>query len=91
MTAFSQHPFRTWEMLFTQQLNPYIQQLNGADGYLNLIGNIKQLFDASAFESDAPLDGRYLLGFFAQRQKLRKKPDNNNTVGGEENELDAQN
>lgn len=89
MSAFSQHPFRTWDMLFTQQLNPYIQQLNGADWYLNLIGNIKQLFDISAFESDASLDGRYLLGFFAQRQELRKKPNNNN-IGGEENELDAQ-
>lgn len=89
MTAFSQHPFRTWNMLFTQQLNPYIQQLNGADKYLNLIGNIKQLFDPSAFESDAPLDGKYLLGFFAQRLELRKEPNNDN-IGGEENELDAQ-
>lgn len=72
MTAFSQHPFRTWNMLFTQQLNPYIQQLNGAGWYLNLIGDIKQLFESGAFESDSSLDGRYLLGFFAQRQELRK-------------------
>lgn len=68
MTAFAQHPFRTWNMLFTQQLNSYIQQLNGAGGLLNWIGNIKELFEQDAFESDAPLDGRYLLGFFAQRQ-----------------------
>ncbi|MEM5770841.1 MAG: type I-C CRISPR-associated protein Cas8c/Csd1, partial [Bacillota bacterium] len=63
MTAFSQHPFRTWNMLFTQQINPYIQQLNGAGWYFNLIGDIKQLFESGAFESDASLDGRYLLGF----------------------------
>jgi len=91
MTAFSQHPFRTWNMLFTQQLNPYIQQLNGAGWYFNLIGDIKQLFESGAFENDAPLDGRYLLGFFAQRRELRKKHENDNNVGGKENELNEQN
>jgi CRISPR-associated protein Csd1 len=72
MTAFSQHPFRTWNMLFTQQLNPYIQQLNGADWYFNLIGDITNLFESGAFEKDTSLSGKYLLGFFAQRQALRK-------------------
>lgn len=90
MTAFSQHPFRTWNMLFTQQLNPYIQQLNGAGWYFNLIGDIKQLFELGAFESDASLDGRYLLGFFAQRQEFKKQKSDNN-VGGKDNELDKQN
>ncbi len=90
MAVFSQHPFRTWNMLFTQQLNPYIQQLNGADWYFNLIGDIKQQFETGEFESDDSLDGRYLLGFFAQRQELRKKQDNNN-IGGEDNELDEEN
>ncbi len=78
MTAFSQHPFRTWNMLFTQQLNPYIQQLNGAGWHLNLIGDIKQLFESDTFEKDIPLDGKYLLGFFAQRQEFRKKYANDN-------------
>lgn len=87
MTAFSQRPFRTWNMLFTQQLNPYIQQLNGADWYLNLIGDIKQLFEPGAFESDVSLDGKYLLGFFAQRQEFRKKQVNKNDLGGEDNEF----
>lgn len=90
MTAFSQHPFRTWNMLFTQQLNPYIQQLNGAGWYLNIIGEIKELFEPCAFESDASLDGRYLLGFFAQRQELRKKEKHNN-IGGKYSELDKEN
>lgn len=88
MTAFSQRPFRTWNMLLTQQLNPYIQQLNGAGYYLNLIGDIKDLFESGDFESDTALDGRYLLGFFAQRQELRKNPENNNNIGGEDNELE---
>lgn len=91
MTAFAQHPFRTWNMLFTQQLNPYIQQLNGAEWHLNLIGDIKYLFQSGAFESDISLDGKYLLGFFAQRQEFRKKRKNDHIVGGEDNELDEQN
>lgn len=73
MTAFSLRPFRTWNMLFTQQLNPYIQQLDGAGWYLDLISDIKELFEPGEFEKDTALDGRYLLGFFAQRQELRKK------------------
>lgn len=90
MTAFSQHPFRTWNILWNQ-LNPYIQQLNGADWYLTQIGNIKVLFDKGDFESDTSLDGKYLLGFFAQRQKLRTKSQKSNINGGEKNELKEQN
>ncbi len=85
MTAFSQQPFRTWNMLFTQLLNPYIQQLNGAGWYLSLIEDIKQRFEADAFESNLPLDGRYLLGFFAQRHELRQK-NKTKATGGTENE-----
>lgn len=91
MSAFAQHPFRTWNMLFTQQLNPYIQLLNGADWHLNLVGDIKCLFESGAYESDASLDGKYLLGFFAQRQEFRKNHKNDHKAGGEENELDEQN
>lgn len=89
MPAFSQHPFRTWNMLFTQQLNPYIQQLNGAGWYMNLIGDIKQKFEPGEYEKNDPLDGRYLLGFFAQRQEFRKRQKDNN--GGENNEFEEQN
>ena len=86
MTAFAQNPFRTWNILFTQQLNPYIQQLDGAGWYMGLIGEIMLLFKPGAFESNAPLDGAYLLGFFAQRQELRKKgkKENVNDVNKEE-------
>lgn len=88
MTVFSQRPFRTWNMLLTQQLNPYIQQLNGAGYYLNLIGDIKDLFESGDFESDTALDGRYLLGFFAQRQELRKNIENKNNKGEQDNDLE---
>ncbi len=90
MTAFSQNPFRTWSMLWNQ-LNPYIQQLNGADWYLTQIGNIKELFNEGDFESNASLDGKYLLGFFAQRQKLRTKKQKSDQNGGEKNESNEQN
>ena len=73
MTAFAQNPFRTWNTLFTQQLNPYIQQLNGAGWHMDLIGEIMLLFKYGEFESNVPLDGTYLLGFFAQKQELRKR------------------
>lgn len=88
MSAFAQHPFKTWNILFTQQLNPYIQQLNGADWYLNLIGSIKEMFRPGDFESDAALDGRYLLGFFAQRQYFFKT--DKDSKGGEVNESNKQ-
>ena len=91
MTVFSQHPFRTWNLLFTQLLNPYIQQLNGAGWYLNLLGEINQLFEANAFEDDTPLDGRYLLGFFAQRQELHNRTSSNDKNGGKKNEFTKQN
>ena len=91
MTVFSQRPFRTWNMLLTQQLNPYIQQLEGAGGYLNLIGDIMHLFKPGEFEKDTALDGRYLLGFFAQRHELRKKTEKKNKIGGEENDFEKQN
>ncbi|NLW55871.1 MAG: type I-C CRISPR-associated protein Cas8c/Csd1, partial [Firmicutes bacterium] len=88
----AQHPFSTWNMLFTQQLNPYIQQLNGAGWYMNLIGDIKQKFESGEYERNDPLDGRYLLGFFAQRQELRKKQnENKDNSGGENNEFEDQN
>lgn len=85
MTVFSQRPFRTWNMLFTQQLNPYIQQLNGAGWYLNQIEEIIALFNKGEYESDNSLNGKYILGFFAQRQALRQKKGVNNNDGGEDN------
>ncbi|MGI5848991.1 MAG: type I-C CRISPR-associated protein Cas8c/Csd1 [Christensenellales bacterium] len=72
MTALSQHPFRTWRILW-EQLNPYIQQLNGADWYLNQIGGIMANFCEGEYESNRPLDGSYLMGYFLQRQALRPK------------------
>ncbi len=84
MTAFSQHPFRTWKILW-EQLNPYIQQLNGAGWYMNQIGSVMANFREGEFESDRPLDGRYLMGYFLQREAL-KQLKNKNNVEDDKNE-----
>lgn len=93
MTAFSQHPFRTWHTLFTQHLNHYIQQLNGAYWYLNQIETIMLLFNEGECELDKPLNGKFLLGFFAQRQmlRLRQEKDKGKINGGEKDESDEKN
>lgn len=93
MAVYAQRPFRTWNTLFTQQLNPHIQQLAGAGWYLNQIEDIMALFEKGHYETDAPLSGKYLLGFFAQRQALRSRKLNTDKDGdgGETNELKPQN
>ncbi len=85
MTIFSQRPLRTWNMLISQQLNPYIRQLNGANWYFNKIEEVKILFKQGDFEKDTALDGRYLLGFFAQRQAIWEERKNNK--GDKQNEF----
>lgn len=86
MNAFSQHPCRTWKVIF-EQLNPYIQQLRRqADWYLLQIGDITSLFDPAGFESDACLNGTYLLGYFCQRQAIIAGRSKNDEDGGAENE-----
>lgn len=90
MFAFSQRPFRTWNLLFSKQLNPYIQQLDGAEYYMKLIGSIMEKFKPEDFNNDAPLNGKYLMGFFAQRQVF-KNSKKDKEEGGEINESEQQN
>jgi CRISPR-associated protein Csd1 len=85
MSAFSQRPFRTWKAVW-DQINPYIQQLEGAEWYMEQIQSIMGKFREGEYESDRPLDGRYLMGYFLQRRALRKGDKNND--GGNENESD---
>ena len=90
MTAFAQHPFRTWKILW-DQLNPYIQQLNGANWYLNQVGVIMANFCQGEYESDRSLDGSYLMGYFLQRLSLQPKQVKENNDGDNENESNEQN
>ncbi|MCL2503684.1 MAG: type I-C CRISPR-associated protein Cas8c/Csd1 [Coriobacteriia bacterium] len=81
MNTFSQRPFRTWTLLFSQ-LQPYIQQLGGADGYLTQIGQVMSLFQPGDYEKRGALDGKYLLGFFTQRDALRHSVNNERSEDG---------
>ena len=56
---------------------------------MSLIGSIKAMFKPGDFESDAALDGRYLLGYFAQRQYFYEQK-TKDAQGGLSNELDKQ-
>jgi len=72
MQQFSQHPFRTWKLIH-EALNPYILGLGGkAIWYKDQFAEVSCLFVPGEFESDAPLTGEYLLGYYCQWQELRK-------------------
>ena len=76
ISAFSSKPLRTWKLIF-EQLNPYIQRLDGAEWYQRQIDEIMSLFDFEGL-SDKPLDGKYLLGYSLQRRAMINKNDNKN-------------
>ena len=84
MSAFSQHPFRTWKVL-EEKLTPYWNQLTPWDRvkYYNLMDEIFNKFSMGDFEDDGALSGLYLLGFHNQLYAL-KNPAKQNENGEEE-------
>jgi len=76
MSAFSSKPLRTWKVIF-DQLNPYIQRLDGAEWYQRLIDEIMSLFRADDI-NDRSLDAIYLLGYSLQRRALYIKGESTN-------------
>ncbi|MDR2018678.1 MAG: type I-C CRISPR-associated protein Cas8c/Csd1 [Syntrophobacterales bacterium] len=74
MPAFAAKPVRTWKLIF-DQLNPYMQRMNGAEWYQQQIDEIMSLFDQEEF-TDSTLSGKYLLGYSLQRRALRLRPKN---------------
>lgn len=80
MSAFSQHPFRTWKVI-EEKLEPYLMRLSVPErlSYQNLMNEICSLFTVKDYENDASLSGLYLLGFHNQAfvwQNDRKKEEN---------------
>ena len=73
MSAFSQHPFKTWKIL-EEKLEPYWTQLRTTERlyYQNIMDEIFELFDIKDFENDNALSGVYLIGFHNQSYALRK-------------------
>ena len=78
MSAFSQHPFRTWKVL-EEKLTPYWNQLTpGERGkYYNLMDEIFNKFSMGDFEDDGALSGLYLLGFHNQSYMLKNSAKQN--------------
>lgn len=74
MSAFSQHPYRTWKVL-EEKLTAYWGQLNAPERlvYQRLIDEICELFEIEDFMNDNPLNGLYLLGFHNQSYAFKKK------------------
>lgn len=80
MSAFSQHPFRTWKVI-EEKLEPYLMRLSVPErlSYQKLMNEICSLFTVEDYENDASLSGLYLLGFHNQAfvwQNDRKKEEN---------------
>jgi len=80
MSAFQVKPYATWLQIYTQ-LIPYINQLNGAKYYQNLIDSIMVLFKDGEYEDNSPLSPLYLLGFSAQNRAFLKTNNNENIEG----------
>ena len=88
MNAFSQHPFTTWPLLYKQIL-PYEGKMSAPlrGYYKKIIGIICDTIEKTDYENDAPLDGRFLLGYFCQRQSLltKKETPSDETDAGDNN------
>lgn len=68
MSAFSQHPFKTWAYI-SERLEPYQEKLGrNNERYMDLLSEIHALFRDGEFEKDTLLNGAYLLGFYCQRK-----------------------
>lgn len=86
MSAFSQRPFKTWEII-EKRLRPYLVSLSaGARAYYsNLLDLIHSKFKTEDYRNDKKLDGLYLLGYHCQMMDL-KYNDDESTEGDDENE-----
>lgn len=77
MTAFSQHPSRTWEII-QKAIQPYKARLGDKSVfYTKMIDEILSKIEFEDF-NDKPLKSVYLLGYSSQRQELytkKQKPD----------------
>jgi len=85
MQTFAQHPFRAWQTIHGC-LTPYLQNVKGSFAFQE-IEAIKCLFHPGDFESNASLNGSYLIGYYHERAHIdafvqeakNKKPPTLNT------------
>ncbi|HHY65558.1 MAG TPA: type I-C CRISPR-associated protein Cas8c/Csd1 [Clostridiaceae bacterium] len=73
MNAFSQRPFRTWQII-EEKIQPYLNKLSPGQKifYSKLLDEIISKFNDDEFTDDSKLDGLYLLGYHNQSYALRK-------------------
>lgn len=70
MEIFADRPATTWRTV-QKKLLPYEHRREAYGGKeRKLIHKVGSMFDESDFLSDAPLDGRFLLGFYAQEYAI---------------------
>lgn len=74
MNSFAQHPARTWTII-QSALQPYQARLGENVWYYNkLLDEVGSRIEMDKF-NNRPLSGKYLLGFYSQRQDLYQKKD----------------
>ncbi|WP_342558630.1 type I-C CRISPR-associated protein Cas8c/Csd1 [Metasolibacillus sp. FSL K6-0083] len=74
LSAFQANPLRTW-LTIQKNLQPYQMKLRDkANYYTSLIDKIASEIPIEQF-NDTALSGRYLLGYYSQRQDLYTKKD----------------
>ncbi len=73
MQRFQQRPFEMWPRLH-DLIRPYLTKLGPySERYKKLIGQVEVLFEEEDRDSRAPLDAKYLQGYYSQRQALFTK------------------
>ncbi len=73
MQLFQQRPFDTMVKLHTLILPYYRKLYDRAEWYKWQIAQIMELFEKGDYESALPLDGKFLQGYYCQRQELYQK------------------
>jgi len=66
MQAFAQRPFRTWQTIHGC-LNPYIQKVKGGFAFNEIQAIMDEFISVSEYETDIPLNGSYLIGYYHER------------------------
>lgn len=91
MQRFSDRPCDTWKDI-ELYLTPYKARLGGrAKKYMDVIDRVMSMFDSpDDFTSNKPLSGEFLLGFHCQREKLKPKKNEPQSID-EESVLDKEN
>jgi CRISPR-associated protein Csd1 len=70
MRVFAQKPYSTWKAI-KEHLLVYIMKLGGkAAWYQSLLDEIGSKFEDRDFETNTPLKGAYLLGYYCQRKAI---------------------